>query len=282
MDWSKAKTILIVALLFANAILGYFVITDSMESNASGKAAADIQVEELLQRRDITLQSEIPVTPESLMSITVEFERNEPYDINSRYFDGKGIRELKGEEIEEIYRGYESVTIKNGKLLIYENRDRMALVTKAVELEAAENTAKEFLQERGYSSADMKLTYHQEEKGGYRLEYSKILENSYVEVGNTSFLIAGDTVKRMERTWLNTVEIQQSDLSLIPAEKAILELLSIEQAHGKTVTDISLCYYFDPERQNNYDGYQQATQGNAVPGWRIQFEDGTKLVLDSE
>lgn len=39
MDWSKAKTILIVALLFANAILGYFVITDSMESNASGKAA---------------------------------------------------------------------------------------------------------------------------------------------------------------------------------------------------------------------------------------------------
>lgn len=282
MDWSKAKTILIVALLFANAILGYFVITDSLESNASGKAAADIQVEELLQRRDITLQSEIPVTPESLMSITVEFERNEPYDINSRYFDGKGIRELKGEEIEEIYRGYESVTIKNGKLLIYENRDRMAVVTKAVELEAAENTAKEFLQERGYSSADMKLTYHQEEKGGYRLEYSKILENSYVEVGNTSFLIAGDTVKRMERTWLNTVEIQQSDLSLIPAEKAILELLSIEQAHGKTVTDISLCYYFDPEKQNNYDGYQQATQGNAVPGWRIQFEDGTKLVLDSE
>ena len=282
MDWSKAKTILIVALLFANAILGYFVITDSLESNASGKAAADIQVEELLQRRDITLQSEIPVTPESLMSITVEFERNEPYDINSRYFDGKGIRELKGEEIEEIYRGYESVTIKNGKLLIYENRDRMAVVTKAVELEAAENTAKEFLQERGYSSADMKLTYHQEEKGGYRLEYSKILENSYVEVGNTSFLIAGDTVKRMERTWLNTVEIQQSDLSLIPAEKAILELLSLEQAHGKTVTDISLCYYFDPEKQNNYDGYQQATQGNAVPGWRIQFEDGTKLVLDSE
>ncbi len=282
MDWSKAKTILIVALLFANAILGYFVITDSLESNASGKAAADIQVEELLQRRDITLQSEIPVTPESLMSITVEFERNEPYDINSRYFDGKGIRELKGEEIEEVYRGYESVTIKNGKLLIYENRDRMAVVTKAVELEAAENTAKEFLQERGYSSADMKLTYHQEEKGGYRLEYSKILENSYVEVGNTSFLIAGDTVKRMERTWLNTVEIQQSDLSLIPAEKAILELLSIEQAHGKTVTDISLCYYFDPEKQNNYDGYQQATQGNAVPGWRIQFEDGTKLVLDSE
>ncbi len=282
MDWSKAKTILIVALLFANAILGYFVITDSLESNASGKAAADIQVEELLQRRDITLQSEIPVTPESLMSITVEFERNEPYDINSRYFDGKGIRELKGEEIEEVYRGYESVTIKNGKLLIYENRDRMAVVTKAVELEAAENTAKEFLQERGYSSADMKLTYHQEEKGGYRLEYSKILENSYVEVGNTSFLIAGDTVKRMERTWLNTVEIQQCDLSLIPAEKAILELLSIEQAHGKTVTDISLCYYFDPEKQNNYDGYQQATQGNAVPGWRIQFEDGTKLVLDSE
>jgi len=282
MDWSKAKTILIVALLFANAILGYFVITDSLESNASGKAAADIQVEELLQRRDITLQSEIPVTPESLMSITVEFERNEPYDINSRYFDGKGIRELKGEEIEEIYRGYESVTIENGKLLIYENRDRMAVVTKAVELEAAENTAKKFLQERGYSSADMKLTYHQEEKGVYRLEYSKILENSYVEVGNTSFLIAGDTVKRMERTWLNTVEIQQSDLSLIPAEKAILELLSIEQAHGKTITDISLCYYFDPEKQNNYDGYQQATQGNAVPGWRIQFEDGTKLVLDSE
>lgn len=282
MDWSKAKTILIVALLFANAILGYFVITDSLESHASNRVAAEIQVEELLQRRYITLKSELPEAPESLMSITVEFERNEPYDINLRYFDGKGFRELKDEEIEEIYRGYESVTIKNGKLLIYENRERMPLETTTITLESAENTAKKFLQERGYSSADMKLTYHQEEIGGYRLEYSKMLENSYIEVGNTSFLITGDTVKKMERTWLNMVEIQQSDLTLIPAEKAILELLSIEQAHGKTVTDISLCYYFDPEKQDNYDGYQQATQGNAVPGWRIQFEDGTKLVLDSE
>lgn len=282
MDWSKAKTILIIALLFANAILGYFVFTDSMASNSLESMSANIPVEELLQRKEITLQSELPRTPESLLSITVEFERNEPYVINSRYFDGKGIRELTGEEIEEIYRGYESVTIENGKLLIYENSDRLILGTKTVTLDDAENTAKKFLHERGYNTEDMKLTYHAEEIDGFRLEYSKTLENSYVEIGNTSFLIIGDSVKRMERTWLNTVELQQSDLTLIPAEKAILELLSIEQAHGKAVTDISLCYYFDPEKQSNYEGYQQAAQGNAVPGWRIQFEDGTKLVLDSE
>lgn len=282
MDWSKAKTILIIALLFVNVILGYFVFTDSLASNSLEDMSANIQVEDLLHRRDITIQSELPKTPENLLSITVEFERNEPYDINSRYFDGKGIRELSGEDKEEIYRGNESVTIENGKILIYENSDRIILGTDIGTLSDAEDVAKNFLHERGYSTEDMTLTYHSEEMKGFKLEYSKKLADSYVEIGKTSFLIEGDTVKRMERTWLNTVEIQQSDLKLIPAEKAILELLSIEQAHGKTIVDISLCYYFDPEKQDNYETYLQATQGNAVPGWRILFEDGTKLVLTSE
>lgn len=282
MDWSKAKTILIVALLFANAILGYFVFTDSRALNASVGLSANIKVEELLLRRGINLESELPKTPENIFSITVEFERNEPYDINSRFFDGKGIREISGEEIEEIFRGSESVKIENGKMLIYENSDRVISGSKDVELDTADDTAKKFLHERGYNTEDMKLTYYAEETEGFRLEYSKILDSSFVEVGKTSFWITGNTVKRMERMWLNTLELQQSDLTLVPAEKAILELLSIDQAHGKTVADISFCYYFDPERQNNYDGYQQAAQGNTVPGWRIQFEDGTKLVLDSE
>ena len=282
MDWSKAKTILIVALLIANGILGYFVYKDTLVSNASAQLYSDLEVEELLSRRDITLNSIIPKNPETLLSMTVEFEQNEPFDINSRYFDGKGIRELGGEGIEEIYRGNEAVTIENRKLLIYENKNRIISVVKDVTIDDADETAKKFLQDRGYSTKDMKLTYHEENQQGIRLEYSKVLEDSYVEIGYTSFLIAGETVKRMERMWLNTVELQQSDLTLVPATKGILELLSIEQAHGKTITDISLCYYFDPEKQTNYEGFQQATQGNAVPGWRIQFEDGTKLVLDSE
>ena len=86
----------------------------------------------------------------------------------------------------------------------------------------------------------------------------------------------------MERTWLNTKEIEETDYKIVPAPKAILELLSMEDASNKTITDISLSYYFDPEKQEYLDDYQQAMEGRAVPAWRVQFQDGYDVILDLE
>lgn len=282
MDWSKAKTILIVALLFANAILGYFVLTARGEARATSEIEFAKESKELLLRRDIRVEADIPPVPVELFSMTVEYELNEPFYINSKYFEGKGIRELSPDGTDQIYRGSELITIENGKLLKYENNGMIVSDGISTSFEEAKEIAETFLQDREYKIEDMNLTFWKETEEGYYLEYSKIMENAYVELGYTSFNISGDVVKSMERTWLNTIDIQQSSLVVVPAPKAILELLSIEDAHNKTITDISLCYYFDPEGQNNYEGYQQATQGNAVPAWRVQFSDGTKIVLDSE
>jgi regulatory protein YycI of two-component signal transduction system YycFG len=281
MDWSKAKTILIVALLFANAILGYFVFTDKGAPDYSVQAVFVDEATELLLRKNIELEAVIPDNPKSLLGITVEYEMNEPFYINSRYFEGKGIREILQEGKEQLYRGSELVTIDNGKLLRYEN-NRTITASPRTTLEEAEQNARDFLMEREYGTDDLKLTFWSETKDGYYLEFSKFIEDSYVELGYTSFNITGETVKSMERIWLNTLDLQQSNLTIVPASKAILELLSIKEAYNKKIIDIYLCYYFDPVEQSSYDGYQQATQGNAVPAWRVQFNDGTKIVLDSE
>ncbi len=53
------------------------------------------------------------------------------------------------------------------------------------------------------------------------------------------------------------------------------------EVYGKTITDISICYYFDPQKHNYLEDLGEARQGGrAVPAWRIQFSDGYKIFID--
>jgi len=149
-------------------------------------------------------------------------------------------------------------------------------------LEQAMELAKQFLMERGYETDDMGLSYWRETENGYYLDFTKIFQDSYIELSYTVVIIEDGRITRMERTWLNTKEIEETDYKIVPAPKAILELLSMEDASNKTITDISLSYYFDPEKQEYLDDYQQAMEGRAVPAWRVQFQDGYDVILDLE
>ncbi len=283
MNWSKAKTILIIALLFANAILGYFVFRDVEAMGESSDQYLDDKVQELLMRKEIELGSLIPEKPDTIYNLTVEFEKTDPYDINARFFEGRGIREYRKEEgIEEIYRGSETVILINGKELIYTNTENLDINNQKLDVAEAESIARNFLEDRGYSTQDMVLSHSENKNTIYILEFSKIFDENYVEMGHTKVTIEGKIVREIERLWLNTAEIQQADLSVPSASKALLGLLSIDSAYGKKISRIDFCYYFDPEKQNVGDLFLQAAQGTALPAWRVQFDDGTKVILDSE
>ncbi|SHI16359.1 hypothetical protein SAMN02745180_02515 [Sporanaerobacter acetigenes DSM 13106] len=127
---------------------------------------------------------------------------------------------------------------------------------------------------------DMKLSFIKNDNGIYYLEYTKIYEGLYVEKTYTKFEIDKCGVKRFERFWLNTKEIGENQIYISTAPKAILGLLTMEEAYGKTIEDISLCYYFDPSRHEDINDPKKTREGKAIPAWRIQFDDGSKILLD--
>jgi hypothetical protein len=173
------------------------------------------------------------------------------------------------------------ITLINEKLMIYENSGAETGMPME-DLDQAVDLAKGFLEERGYETEDMGLSYWRETESGYFLDFTKVFQDSYIELSYTVIRIEDGRVTRLERTWLNTKEIEETDYKIVPAPKAILELLSMEDASNKTITDISLGYYFDPEKQEYLDDYQQAKEGRAVPAWRVQFKDGYDVILDLE
>ncbi|WP_422485718.1 two-component system regulatory protein YycI [Gudongella sp. DL1XJH-153] len=281
MDWSKAKTILIVALIVTNIFLAYFLFGEQTPGNATFDSEFLEETEKLLGRNGIKLEASVPMKTEQLYNLIVEYEKMEPTLLSERYFISETDIDRTEGAFVEIESEDESITIINNKLLIYEN-SAQSTENDINNLDHAIELALGFLMERGYETDDMKLSYWRETENGFYLDFTKVFEDSYIELSYTVFRIENGQVARMERTWLNTKDIEQTDYRIVPAPKAILELLSMEDASNKTITEISLCYYFDPEKQDYLDDYQQAMEGKAVPAWRVQFQDGYDVILDLE
>ncbi|NMA50045.1 MAG: hypothetical protein GX947_09855 [Tissierellia bacterium] len=278
MDWSKAKTILIVALIFTNLFLAAFFYGKNDTKTLSASPELKEEVEKILMRKDIKLEGAIPELTTSRLNLIVEYENMIAEDLNRKFFDSQGILE-SASALTEIYKGDESIVIINDKLIIYENETK-AIGPGVSSIESAVNLALRFMEGRGYKTDDMKISFSQDTEEGFYLVFTKNLDDLYIEHSFTTFRIKDGEVRKMERTWLNIKEIKDTNYSIISAQKRILELISMEDTFGKTITDISLSYYFDPEKQEYLGEYQQAMEGNAVPAWRVQFDDGYVVLLE--
>ena len=182
-------------------------------------------------------------------------------------------------EMVEFKKDNEIVNIMNEKYLTYKNNSSKEKYNELNE-EVAIQIAEDFLKEKGYSEDDMKLTSKHREKNDYYLEYTKIYNGIYLEKTYTKFLIGKSGVKEFERLWLNPKELGENDIYISTASKAILALLDMEGKYGRTIEDISLCYYFDPLVHKDVGDFKDTREGKAIPAWRVQFDDDSVVFLD--
>jgi len=286
LDWSKAKTILLIALIIVNLLIGSIFLIERME--AKSHEFDEAEVINKLNEKGILLDVKIPTGNNELNGLVVEYEIYDANDINERFFDGEGSINYINEDIYEVSHENEIVTVINGKLLIYEveteteeNLD-YEIMDSPNSSGRANEIAMEFMKNRGFSTDDMKLTFLSLTAEECYLSYSNIFDENYLETSFTTVETRNGKVFKMERTWLDVNQIEDVVLKTIPAKKALMELLMREEVHGKTITDISICYYFDPEKQDYFSRYKEIVEGRTIPAWRIQFSDGYKIILDFE
>ena len=280
MDWSKAKTILIIALIITNTLLGSVLFLDRNQADATIGDEFVLNSISLLKAKNINLNSVIPVDTEELFGLTVEFEIQDGSDLNYRFFHGDGKVEVDSEGLFTLSNGDETISIINDKLIMYESNPQTEKYN-ILSSEIAETIAKDFLTQKGFSISDLKLSFIKENNGVYNLEYTKIFDESYVESTFTNIQLDNRGVIKMERNWLNMKDIGATKIQISSAPKSILALLSMKEVYGKTIKDISLCYYFDPQKHSDTLNPQEAKQGTTTPAWRIQFEDGYKVIIDN-
>lgn len=280
MDWSKAKTILIVSFIVVNVLLGLAVVnTNETIETLVGEDLVEDSIR-LLSNKDISVSTEIPREIPSLESLIVEYETFKTSELNQRFFADNGKISIKGEGLVEIENDNEKLTILNNKLLIYESNK----IGKAQVLNTNEDAlgmAKDFLSNLEYNTLDMELSHIKKADERYYLEFSKIYNDKFLESSFTNIQLDNTGVRKFERLWLNVIDLGEVPIFISSAPKSILGLLSMNQVYGKTVKDISLSYYFDPEKHDYIQNPLDAQQGKTIPAWRIQFEDGYKVFIDN-
>ena len=280
MDWSKAKTILIISFIVVNILLVLALINtnEDIEAYVSENFVEDSI--RLLSNKDISVSTEIPREIPSLPSLIVEYETFNTSEVNERFFDGNGKISIKDDGFIEIQNDDEKLTVLNSKLLIYESNktdDSKALYSNDDAIEIATN----YLSDLEYDTSDMKLSHIKQADSRYYLEFSKIYNDKYLESSFTNIQLDDTGVRKFERQWLNVIEVGDTPIFISSAPKSILGLLSMNQVYGKTVKDISLSYYFEPEKHDYIQNPLEAKQGKTIPAWRIQFEDGYKVFIDN-
>lgn len=282
MDWSKAKTILIIAFLITNAILGSILYTQGNKKDLTVTESFVEEVVEILEKKQIYVDAEISKEIPMLNNLEVEYEILDLNYINNIFFGGKGEINLKERDLIKVSKDKEDLTIFNKKILIYENNNynRKKLYDN-LDKEKAENIALEFLKDKKFQTSDMKLSFVKEKNKSYILEFSKIYDERYLEIAYTTIEVDNKGVKRVERLWLNALNEGDIPIYISTAPKAILDLLDKEEFYGKTIIDISLCYYFEPKKDDYMTNPKDAKKGKSIPAWRILFKDGQKEIIDT-
>ncbi|WP_313233059.1 two-component system regulatory protein YycI [Tissierella praeacuta] len=280
MDWSKAKTILIVAFLVTNILLVAVLLSSQRQVETTTKEGFIEDVTRLLNNKNIFIDTEMPKEIPSLNILTVEYEMLDSYEANRKYFNGKGKIESKDKGTTGIIYNDEYILITNKKILSYENK-KQENKYKNLNNELAKTIAIKFLEERNYDTSDMLLSCIKNEGDTYYLEFSKIYKDKYLEKANTTMEIDSRGVRKLDRIWLKVLNEGETPIYISTAPKAILSLLGKEEVYGKTIKDISLCYYFGPMEQKYVKEPNDPRKGNTFPAWRVLFDDGYKIIIDN-
>lgn len=282
MNWSKAKTILIIAFLVTNALLAIVLYSEGNQEVSTTKESFIEDVIDILEKKDISLNTDIPDEMPSLNTLTVRYEMLDRFDVNKRFFDGKGDIEKINDDKFTISKDDETVTIENNKKLKYKNL-RKSNGYDDLDKDRAKEMVNSFLEKRGYDTTEMMLWRLEldENLNMYRMKYSKIYDERYLETAYTNVLLDREGVIELERLWLVPVSEGETPIYINTAPKALLDLIGNEKVYGKTISDISLCYYFDPKKDQYIEEPEETKEGKSIPAWRIIFEDGTKTIIDN-
>lgn len=277
MNWEKAKTVLIVALLITDLFLAGILYADRMRvAPAENAAAFHRETKELLKDAGIALEAEIPKDGSSLPILDVAYETDTTDNLNQRFFQGKGRVADNDDQRLVLRTARGQLKVLDERRLIYEAD---AASNAFLNEKEAEKKALDFLAERGFPTDDIALFYSEAAGNRRKLMFTKTYKNNYVESAYTEIDLVGDKVVRMDRLWIDVIDETAEREPLPMATQSLLRLLSHDSLRGRTIKKIDPCYYFNPEEQGTVENLSHGTRGYATVAWRMELDGGEELVL---
>ena len=250
MDWTKAKNILIIALILANVMLIDIYLLNANQSDITENSVSKNTIA-LLKSKNIDVKTEIP--DENMRMPVLSIER----------------MELNQDKIQRV------IDEQSGMKKKSRNEDDYI------------NYAKDILRECGlYSDWVRFIDYReQESEREHILTFGTVYDGYSVEESYLRCTMKHGRVVAVDAMWYNPIQFGETKKKTMPATTALIKFMSQieEQAkeNGKqhediTITKIEMVYWRDA--YNLEDGIS-VWGDTAFPSWKIVYHGGKKSYI---
>lgn len=245
MDWTKAKTILIAALIITNVLLGVslFMIKSDIDVVTSDEINETI---EFLNNRNIYIYKEIPQKITAMSVLQVKYTH------------------LSDEEIKQLIQT--------------QNLSSHKSMTK----DEAINIAKNFLTEHQLLNEKARIESIDRESDAYTITYKNYYQNILLEECYLKITVENGQIVSVNRWWYTPVKAGNNKKETIPATTALLKFASLQKSTGEEiiVTDIELVYWIEDTSLSIFN-MDNTTSDTALPAWKITYNNGEKKYINA-
>ncbi len=233
MDWTKAKTILIAALIVTNVFL---IFTFGFNDPVQTEPASDQVLISVLANNNITLATEVPEKHGKMPVLNIEY----------RVFNKEKINESIQQKIYRVKTGIktEGEFIRISNLFLEDN-----------------NLLNDFAMVEGV-----------EKQGeGIVVKYKNEIEGTLIEESYIYVYFENGILKSVDSYWLEAKSLGKSKKNTISASEALVIFMSqIENQEENIVIDsIELVYWLDT---SSFDG-EELIKDTALPAWKIIYNE---------
>lgn len=209
MDWTKAKTILIIALLITNIFLGVIYVAAQIKQGA-GEKILHRETIELLEKKQIQILTDLPLKHSKMAVLNIRYDR------------------MDEDVLETVLKNQEGMG---------EDRSQNAFV------EYADN----FLNKCGILRENVVLDKVEIKGKKTRVTYKNVYEGFTISESYIKCTIENGFVTELNRYWLHPLEFGRTKKETMSASAALIHFMGKnEQTKGVCIEGMELVYWLDP------------------------------------
>lgn len=269
MDWSRAKTILIVVFLAIDIFLGYVILSESSGSAGHVDSESLARITAYLADKGVDVKGSIPDRKKEMASINVKYKLFRKDAVMAALFpEGGNVTETIGINTVSLQAAAIRAEIKDNRELTY--TDSSIRPSEVIDEKNCSRKVGEFLASLGIK--DDADTRRVENAGGYlRMVYNQTFNGAQIYNSHMEFYVNNSGIHKARIVWFETVRQVGKKMDVISPAIALLHVTKHNKDNllpSREVLEVQQGYYFGTGVNEQVDA-SIVEEGTAFPVWKI-------------
>jgi hypothetical protein len=275
LNWSRARTILIVSFLALDLFLGYVAFGSQHESSQ----VTSTEVQRALDRvkaLGITVTAQIPRRVMAAPFLVIRPRNQDIEAISGRLLGTDRPDAVQSSKELSVWAFQNSrVTVLSTGVVIFTTEAKTGSPGTEVDARSAQAMVLRFLSERGLLPQDARLDFVERTgQDSFTVQYYQEYEGTPLFGGYITATVAAWGVSRVRFLWFNPVGFGTGKRSVVPATDALVK--AVPSIVGKVGAGARL----EAMKFGYLSEGMDAREWDAIPVWRLSFSGGVSVYVN--